>query len=101
LIEVAANEGLYCIGVDTDQWETVPEAHSCLVSSAMKLITPAVFSLIEASQGGTFPSGNFVGDVGLAPFHDFDAQVSAEIKGRLEEIEAGLLDDSISTGYSP
>jgi basic membrane protein A len=101
LIEVAGNESLYCIGVDTDQWETVPEAHSCLVSSAMKLITPAVFDVIQASQDGSFPSGNFVGDVGLAPFHDFDSEISDEIKARLEEIKAGLLDGSISTGYSP
>lgn len=99
LIEVAANEGLFCIGVDTDQWETVPEAHSCLVSSAMKLITPGVFDLIAASQSGSFPAGNFLGNVGLAPFHDFDSNVSDEIKTRLEEINAGLQDGSIETGY--
>jgi basic membrane protein A len=98
LIEVAANEGLFCIGVDTDQWETVPEAHSCLVSSAMKLITPGVFDLIAASQSGSFPAGNFLGNVGLAPFHDFDSNVSDEIKTRLEEINAGLQDGSIETG---
>ena len=39
LIEVAKEAGAaLCIGVDTDQWETVPEAHPCLVTSAMKLI---------------------------------------------------------------
>lgn len=101
LIEVAANEGLFCIGVDTDQWETVPEAHSCLVSSAMKLITPGVFDLISASQSGSFPAGNFVGAVGLAPFHDFDATVSDEIKTRLDEINTALQDGSLETGYVP
>ena len=55
LIEVAGTAGLYCIGVDTDQWETVPEAHACLISSAMKLITPAVFDLITAGPGGQLP----------------------------------------------
>lgn len=101
LIEVAGNDGLFCIGVDTDQWETVPEAHACLVSSAMKLIQPGVFNLIKASQDGSFPGGNFFGDVGLAPFHDFDSQISAEIKSTLEEIDAGLRDGSIQTGYTP
>ena len=99
LIEVAGNDGLFCIGVDSDQWETVPEAHSCLVSSAMKLITPGVFDLVSASQSGSFPAGNFVGDVGLAPFHDFDGVVSDEIKATLDEINAGLQDGSIETGY--
>jgi basic membrane protein A len=45
LQEVAAAPGagtdLFCIGVDTDQWETLPAAHPCLISSAMKLITRA------------------------------------------------------------
>ncbi|MCP4415793.1 MAG: BMP family ABC transporter substrate-binding protein [Chloroflexi bacterium] len=101
LIEVAGNDGLFCIGVDSDQWETVPEAHACLVTSAMKLITPGVFDLAELSKDGSFPSGNFFGDVGLAPFHDFDSNVSDDIKATLEEINAGLLDGSIETGYNP
>lgn len=101
LIEVASREGIYCIGVDSDQWETVPEAHPCLVSSAMKLITPGVFDLIKAAQDNSFPGGNFVGSVGLAPFHDFDASIAQEVKDRLAEIDAGLADGSISTGYNP
>jgi hypothetical protein len=67
----------------------------------MKLITPAVAELIQASQDGSLPAGNFVGDVGLTDFHDLDSQVSDDIKTQLSEIESGLLDDSISTGYNP
>jgi basic membrane protein A and related proteins len=101
LIEVAGNPGLYCIGVDTDQWETVPEAHPCLVTSAMKLIVPGVFELIQAAQDGNFPAGNYVGDAGLAPFHDFDDQISDDIKNQLDEIEQGLQSGEIQTGYVP
>ncbi len=101
LIEVASHEGLYCIGVDTDQWETVPEAHPCLVSSAMKLITPGVFDLVEMAKNGEFPGGNFVGETGLAPFHDFDSQVPQAVKDKLAEIDKGLRDGSIDTGYHP
>ncbi len=99
LIEVAGVPGAFCIGVDSDQWETVPEAHNCLVSSAMKLITPGVFELIQLAKEGNFPGGNYVGDTGLAPFHAFDSQISQEIKDRLAEIEAALLDGSLETGY--
>ena len=101
LIEVAGQEGAFCIGVDTDQWLTVPEAHPCLVSSAMKLITPGVAGLIEDSFNGSMPTGNFFGPVGLAPFHDFEDQIPQEIKDTLAEINAGLEDGSISTGYNP
>jgi basic membrane protein A and related proteins len=99
LAEVAGHPGMYCIGVDSDQWETVPEARPCLVSSAMKLITPGVFNLIQAAKDGNFPSGNYVGEFGLAPFHDFDSQIPQDVKDRLNQIRQGLIDGSISTGY--
>jgi basic membrane protein A len=101
LIEVAGTEGAWCIGVDTDQWETVPEAHPCLVSSAMKLITPGVANLIEMSANGELPAGNFFGPTGLAPFHDHEDAVPQEVKDQLAEIAAGLEDGSIETGYNP
>jgi basic membrane protein A len=99
LEEVAGNAGLYCIGVDTDQWETLPAAHPCLVSSAMKLLKPGVFDLITLAKNGQFPGGNFFGPVGLAPFHDFDSKIDQAIKDKLAEIDAGLKDGSITTGY--
>jgi basic membrane protein A len=101
LIETAGHEGAYCIGVDTDQWETVPEAHPCLVSSAMKLITPGVVELVNASVDGNLPTGNFFGDAGLAPFHDFEDQIGDDIKQQLDEIAAGLEAGEVDTGYSP
>ncbi len=100
LIEVAGNAGKYCIGVDSDQWETVPEAHACLISSAMKLITPAVVALVKSAKDGTFQAGgNFYGGAGLAPFHDFDSKIPADVKTKLDEIAKGLLDGSLKTGY--
>ena len=32
---------------------------------------------------------------GLAPFHDFDSKVPAELKTELDTIKAGLIDGSI------
>lgn len=101
LIESAGHDGVWCIGVDSDQWETVPEAHTCLVSSAMKLITPGVVDLATMSANGEFPGGNFFGASGLAPFHDHEDAVSQDIKDLLDATKAGLLDGSITTGYNP
>jgi basic membrane protein A len=101
LIEVASHEGVYCIGVDTDQWETVPEAHSCLVTSAMKLITPGVADLIKLAKNNEFPAGNFFGDVGLAPYHDFADKIPQEVQDQIEEITQGILSGEIETGYNP
>ncbi|MCB2179670.1 BMP family ABC transporter substrate-binding protein [bacterium] len=99
IIEAAGYDGVFCIGVDSDQWETVPEAHPCLVSSAMKLITPGVADIVDAYMAGEAPTGNFFGGAGLAPFHDFDTVVPQDVKDQLDEIAAGLADGSISTGY--
>jgi len=99
LIEVAGNAGLYCIGVDTDQWETVPEAHPCLISSAMKLITPGLVTLLKDAQAGTWTAGNYYGAAGLAPYHDFDSTIPKDVKDKITEIDAGLKDGSITTGY--
>jgi basic membrane protein A len=99
--ETANNPGKFCIGVDFDQWITAPEAHPCLVSSAMKLISPSVLDLIKLSSEGNLPAGNFLGPVELAPFHDFEDTVPQAVKDTLAQIDAGLKDGSISTGYVP
>mgnify|MGYP000963404852 FL=1 len=99
---VEAGNMVYCIGVDTDQWETLPAAHPCLVSSAVKEITPSVVALVSTfAADGTMTSGNFFGSAGLAPFHDFEDKVSQEIKDKLDEIRTGIADGSVSTGYQP
>ena len=100
-ITAAAQAGKYAIGVDADQYLTLPEAAPRMLSSAMKLITPGVAELVAAAKGGTIESGNYVGDAGYAPFHDLDAKVPADVKTTMEKINAGLLDGSITTGVSP
>ena len=96
-ITAAARAGIFAIGVDTDQYLTLPEVAPRMLSSAMKLITPGVFELLQSARNGSFPSGNYLGHVTYAPFHDLDNQVPAEVKTAMEQINAGLLDGSIET----
>lgn len=100
-ITAAAQAGAYAIGVDTDQYFTLPEAAPRMLSSAMKLITPGVAELIAEVKNGSAVSGNVLGSAGYAPFHDLDGEVPAEVKAKMEEINAGLLDGSILTNVSP
>jgi basic membrane protein A len=101
LIETARHTGMYCIGVDTDQWETDPTAHPCLISSAMKLITQGVFDLIKLAKDGNFPAGNFFGTSGLAPYHDFESVITQTVKDKISQISVGLNGGSITTSYNP
>jgi basic membrane protein A len=97
--KVAQKAGAFCIGVDTDQYLTVPEAKACIVTSAEKKLTLGVSTLIAQAKAGTIKGGNFTGQVGLSPFHDLDSKVPAVVKVRLKKVTTGILAGSISTGF--
>jgi len=92
------------IGVDTDWVVSASEYEDIVLTSVLKNMDVAVYTAIESAMKGTFEGGVYVGTlanngVGLAPFHAFDADVSAELKAELEEIKQGLIDGTISTGW--
>ncbi len=97
-VEAGASAGVYVIGVDTDQYLTLPKAQPKILSSATKLLTEGTFNLIKTAQDGSFKGGNNVGPTGLAPFHDTDKAIPQELKDALKKIESGLKDGTIQTG---
>jgi basic membrane protein A len=107
-IQAAAEQGIYVIGVDQDEYNTTfqkGEARGAdkLLSSAMKRVDNAVYAAIKDAQAGTFQGGTIAFDastqgVGLAPFHDTDAAIPADVKAKLDSILKGLSDGSIKTG---
>lgn len=100
-ITAAAQSGLYAIGVDTDQYLTLPEAAPRMLSSAMKLITPSVFELLRGAREDNFPSGNYYGNVTYAPYHNLDNEIPAQVKAAMEQINADLLGGAIETNVPP
>lgn len=100
LVEIAKSSDAFCIGVDTDHWLVLPEAQSCLVSSAMKQISNGVFELIAHSLLGNMPYGNYAGNAELAPFHQYDEFFSADVKQVLADLKIGLANSSIPTDGS-
>jgi basic membrane protein A len=101
-VTAAAQRGNFAIGVDTDQFYTLPEAAAHMLSSAMKPIQPPVAAMIKAAKDGTFPtSGLDVGPSGYAPYHDLDSQVPANVKTMMEDILKALTDGSLKTDVAP
>jgi basic membrane protein A len=99
----AGGANVLAIGVDTDQFETLPEVQDCLLSSATKNIVGALHDSLLRIAAGEFVAGVHVdnaatGGVGLAPFHNFDADVPQAVKDLLATTLAGLADGSITTG---
>ena len=93
----AAQAGRYAIGVDVDQYYTLPEAAPRLLTSAMKDITPEVLDQIRAARNGTFTGGYLLGGAAYAPYHDLDQQVPEEVKKWMEEVSNGLRTGAIHT----
>ncbi|RLK47803.1 BMP family lipoprotein [Microbacterium telephonicum] len=93
------------IGVDADVFETDPSIGDLLLTSIRKGIDVGVEEAVTAAGEGNFDAAPFVGTlenegVGLAPFHDFESKVSADLQGELDTIKAGIIDGSIEvTSY--
>ena len=104
LIEIAkapgAGESIFCIGVDTDQFFTVPEAAKCLLTSAEKKLTLGTKDLILLAKDGKAPGGNYFGLTGLAPYHDTEGAVPEEVKAKVAEVIAGLDAGTIATNVT-
>lgn len=104
IIQVAKNPGagqsVFCIGVDTDQYSTVPQADKCLLTSAEKKLKDGTSTLVVMAHDGKAPGGNYFGKTGLAPYHDTEAAVPADVKSKVDAVIKGLDDGSISTGVT-
>ena len=87
--------------VDTDGCVSVPDSCALFLTSIKKNMDVAVFDTMQSVIDGTFQSGLYVGTlenngVDLAEFHEFDADVPQELKDKLEELKAGIIDGSVS-----
>jgi basic membrane protein A len=88
------------IGVDTDQFLSLPEAQKIMLSSAMKLIVPGVYANIKSIQNNSFKGGNVIGQVGLAPFHDLDGKVPADVRSKMNQLGVDVASGKQSTGFT-
>jgi len=94
-------EKLMIIGVDSDQFESDVANQSVYLTSVLKNMDVTTFNAIKSVVDGTFKGGVTVGTlanegVGLAPYHDFDATVPADLKAQIDALKAGIIDGSVS-----
>jgi len=93
--------GTMLVGVDTDWYITAPEFKETYLTSIVKRMDVTVFDAIKAVTDGTFKGGVYVGTlknggVGITSFHDFDAKVSAALKGEIEQARKDLIAGTIT-----
>jgi len=94
-LEAAAEEKAYVIGAESDAYERLKGARPRLVSSAVNHIRDGVRDLIRAARAGQFPSGEYFGAVGLAPFHEFERWMPQTTLERLQKLQRDLENGSL------
>lgn len=96
----AAGKDVKLIWVDSDGYLTAPDYKDIMLSSVMKEMGDAVETVVKEDKDGKFSNTPYVGTlanegVKLAPFHDFDSQVPAELKAELDQISKDIVDGKL------
>jgi basic membrane protein A and related proteins len=96
----ARESNLPAVGADVDRYNTYPEVQSALITSAMKNVDIAVYNYLKTVADGSVKAGISTGTlqnggVGLAPFHDWDSKIPADLKAQIQKASDGIKDGSI------
>ena len=94
------------IGVDSDQYNTLPTPGDTVITSAMKKVDVAVFETVKAIKAGTFKSGNTVfglaeDGVDLAPWHEFEPKVPQDVKDAVEKAKSDIKSGTVTVPEDP
>lgn len=97
----AKEHNLGAFGIDVDQYNTEPAVKDALVSSALKNVDVAVYDFLRTVADGSVKGGITTatlqtGGIGLAPFHDWDGKIPADLKARVRQAGDGIKDGSIT-----
>jgi basic membrane protein A and related proteins len=101
-IKAAQEGGYWAIGVDTDQYISIgAPTNAALLTSAQKAIDVSVLDFFNKVAGGYLGGTDYSGTIRndgvlLAPYHDYDTQFSAELKGEVEQLKSDLKDGTLS-----
>ena len=97
----ATNGKANAIWVDTDGCVSAPDYCSELITSVNKGMDVAVKDAVTSVVDGKFDSKQFIGTLdnggtSLAPFHDWDSKVPADLKKELDQIKADIIAGKIT-----
>ncbi len=97
--------GKYAMGVDVDQFYSIPAVGPVLLTSCMKGLGNMTYGLVRSFYFNHFSGGTIVhgtldnGGVGIAPFHNFNSQIPDSIKLALSDVISGIKNGTIKTGW--
>ncbi len=89
------------VWVDQDGYESASQYKDVFLTTVEKGIATAVETATTETVNGQFSNTPFIGTlanegVGLAPYHDFESKVPAELNTKVEELKAQIIDGTIT-----
>jgi basic membrane protein A len=100
-----AGEAVAGIGVDVDQYFTLPTEKGILITSVEKRPESAVFNAVKDALIGSFGGGSvYVGTlendgVGLAPYHDWEDRIPEDLKAEIGALKLQIISGTIDTSW--
>lgn len=100
--DVARERGGYGIWVDTDGYQTLTGVQDVILTSVMKVIDQAVYTMIKNTMAGEFQGCSvYIGDlsnggVSLAPYHDLNGAIPDDLKAEVEALFDSILSGEIT-----
>jgi len=95
------------IGVDADQFLTIPGIGDTILTSAVKKVDVAVFDTVKKAANGQLQGGADVlyglkeDGVGLAPYHDWDTKIPADVKAAVEKAKTDIVAGTVTVPTTP
>jgi basic membrane protein A and related proteins len=89
------------LGVDVDWTQTLPDYSEYMLTHILKKIDVAVFSAVERAVNDEAPQPVFVstlenGGVDIGPFHDYDSEITAEVKAGIETLREAIISGDVA-----
>ncbi len=106
-LKAAHEAGRWGIGVDVDQFDSLPEVRDCLLTSCLKRMDNAVFATVQDVLEGRFEAGGTRvgtlanGQVGLAPFHAYEPLIPEQIRKDLDQLLQAVRAGNTAVGWPP
>ena len=102
-LRAAKDNGKWGIGIDVDQYYSLPDVSDILLSSCIKRLDTTIYTVttqylsgqvdVEKVHVGTLANHG----VALAPYHDFENRIPDSIKTEIEVIKEGIIAGTIET----
>ena len=105
--QACVEKGALFIGVDADQYETLPEAQDVIITSAIKRVDQAVFLTTQAVVNGTFEGGitwsSVLPKMALVLLRTTTSRMSSRRRSRMRSTQAAqdVIDGTVEVPTDP